>query len=97
MAVAKIDEIEAGQHTTVAASDTIVTGLKTVVAVVATLDANPGDNPLLVSASVGDQAGAPAAGSFYLKTWKTDGTDPTPVAATTFSKKVNWVAYGTRS
>ena len=88
-------KIVRGVHTTVTASDTVVTGLSTVVAIVATLESDPGDNPLLVSASIGDQAGAPAAGSVLIKTWKTDGTDPTPVAATTFSKKVNWVAIGT--
>jgi len=85
-----------GQATTVAASDTIVTGLATVVAVVATLDSDPGDDPEWVSASIGDQAGTPAAGSFLLKTWKnTGGNDPTPAAASTFSKKVNWIAIGT--
>jgi len=85
-----------GQATTVTASDTILTGLATVVAVVAGFDDNPGDDPEFVSASIGDQAGSPAAGSFYLKTWKnTGGTDPTPVAASTFSKKVNWIAIGT--
>jgi predicted RecA/RadA family phage recombinase len=85
----------AGQATTVTASDTIATGLSKVVAVVASLDDDPGDDPMLVSASIGDQAGAPAAGSFLLKTWKnTGGTDPTPVAASTFGKKVNWIAVG---
>lgn len=85
-----------GQATTVTASDTIVTGLTTVVAVVASLDSDPVDDPFMVTASIGDQAGTPAAGSFLLKTWKnTGGTDPTPAAATTFGKKVNWVAYGT--
>ena len=88
-------KIARGVHTTVTASDTVATGLSTVVAIVATLESDPGDNPLLVSASIGDQAGAPAAGSVLIKTWKTDGTDPTPVAATTFSQKVNWVAIGT--
>lgn len=84
-----------GQATTVAASDTIVTGLNKVVGVVATFDDNIGDNPEWVTASIGDQAGAPAAGSFLLKTWQnTTGTDPTPVAATTFGKKVNWIAFG---
>lgn len=85
-----------GQATTVAASDTIVTGLATVVAVVAGFDDSPGDDPNYVSASIGDQAGTPAAGSFLLKTWKnTGGTDPTPLAATTFSKKINYIAIGT--
>jgi len=84
-----------GQWTTAAASDTVVTGLTKVVAVVACLDSDPGDDPEWVSASIGDQAGTPAAGSFLLKTWKnTGGTDPTPAAATTFTKKVNWIAIG---
>lgn len=88
--------IARGQHTTVAASDTVVTGLATVVAVVACLDSDPVDDPFMVTASIGDQAGTPAAGSILIKTWKnTGGTDPTPAAATTFSKKVNWIAVGT--
>ena len=83
-----------GQHTTVAAVDTLVTGLAVVLGVVASLETDPADANLLVSAAVGDQAGAPAAGSVYIKQWKTDGADPTPVAATSFSMKVNWLAWG---
>ena len=84
-----------GQHTTVTASDTVITGLTKVVAVVASLDSDPADDPMLASASIGDQAGAPASGSILIKTWEnTGGTDPTPVAATTFAKKVNWIAVG---
>ena len=84
-----------GQAVTVAAVDTIVTGLATVAAVIVSLDSDPSDDPEWVSASIGDQAGTPAAGSFLLKSWKnTAGNDPTPVAATTFTKKVNWVAWG---
>jgi len=95
-AVAAGYKIARGQHTTVAASDTVVTGLATVVAVVASLDSDPVDDPFMVTASIGDQAGTPAAGSVLIKTWKnTGGTDPTPAAATTFSKKVNWIAVGT--
>lgn len=87
--------VVAGQATTVAASDTIVTGLSLLTSVVATLDSDPIDDPEWVTASIGDQAGTPAAGSFLLKTWKnTSGSDPTPAAATTFGKKVNWIAYG---
>lgn len=83
-----------GQHTSVAASDTVVTGLASVAGVIASLDADPGLNPGLASASIGDQAGAPAAGSVLLKTWQfTDATHPTPIAATTFGKKVNWLAW----
>lgn len=96
MALADGYKIARGQHTTVAAADTVVTGLTTVVAVVATLDADPGLDPLLVTASTGNQAGAPAAGSIYIKTWKpTAANDVTPIAATTFGKKVNWIAIGT--
>lgn len=87
--------IARGQQTTVAASDTVATGLTKVVAAVASLDSDPTDDPMLATASIGDQAGAPAAGSILVKTWKnTGGTDPTPVAATTFAKKVNWIAIG---
>lgn len=83
-----------GQATTASASDTIVTTLKKLSCVVASFDDDVADANILVTASIGDQAGTPAAGSFLLKTWKTDGTDPTPVAATSFSKKVNWIAWG---
>lgn len=83
-------KIAYGQHTTVAAADTVVSGLAVVEAVVVSMDADPVDDPFMASAVV------PASGgSFTLKTWKnTGGTDPTPVAATTFAKKVNWVAFG---
>lgn len=84
-----------GQHTTVAASDTVVTGLATVVAVVAQLDDDPVDGCMHVTSSIGNQAGAPAAGSIYLKTWKSTDADATLIAATTFGKKVNWIAIGT--
>jgi hypothetical protein len=85
-----------GQKSTVAAADTIVTGLTTVIAVVASMDSDPVDDPFMCSATIGDQAGSPAAGSIIVKTWKnTGGTDPTPAAAGTFTKKVNWIAIGT--
>ena len=89
-------KIARGQLTTVTAADTVVTGLATVVSVVASLESDPVDNPFMVTAQVGDQAGAPAVGSVIIKTWQnTTGTDPTPAAATTFGKKVNWIAIGT--
>ena len=86
-------KIARGQATTATASDTVVTGLTTVVAVIANLDDAPSTDPEVATASIGDQAGSPAAGSILIKTWKTLGG--TPVAATTFSKKVNWLAIGT--
>lgn len=85
----------AGQWTSVTAADTVATGLNVVVAVVASLDSDPGDNPEWCSATIGNQSGAPVAGSVIIKTWQnTSGTDPTPVAATTFGKKVNYIAVG---
>jgi hypothetical protein len=95
-AIAAGYKVARGQQTTVGASDTVVTGLATVVAAVACLDSDPTDNPEWVTCSIGDQAGTPAAGSILIKTWQnTTGTDPTPTAASTFSKKVNWIAIGT--
>jgi hypothetical protein len=85
--------VRTGVHTTVAASDTIQTGLSKVKSVVVTLADDISTDPEAVTASIGDQNGAPAAGSFILKSWKTLGG--TPAASTTFGKKVNWVAIGT--
>jgi hypothetical protein len=84
-----------GQATTVAASDTIVTGLATVQGAIAVLDDDPVDGVMQVSASIGDQDGAPAAGSILIKSWKSTDGDATPIAGTTFGKKVNWIAWGT--
>ncbi len=87
--------VAVGQSTTAAASDTVATGLKGLTGVVATLNDDPVAGCQFVTASIGDQAGSPAAGSFLLKTWKaTAAGDTTLIAATTFSKKVNWIAYG---
>jgi hypothetical protein len=86
-------KIARGQATTQTASDTIVTGLTTVVAAIANLQDAPIVAAELATASIGDQAGTPAAGSILLQTWKTMGG--TPVAATTFSLKANWIAIGT--
>lgn len=87
--------IACGQHTTITAADTIATGLATVLSVVASYETDPADPNTYVSAQTGDQAGAPAAGSVIIKTWMQNGTDPTPVAANAFGKKVNWIAIGT--
>jgi hypothetical protein len=85
-----------GQATTVTAADTIVTGLATVVSAVASMEDDPVDGFFMVSAQIGNQSGAPAAGSIIIKSWQnTTGTDPTPVAAAAFGKKVNWIAIGT--
>lgn len=90
--------IARGVHTQVAASDTVATGLTTVVAVIVTPQLYT-VNQQWFGASIGDQAGSPAAGSFLLNSWKATNhtNDTTPVAATTFSDNipVNWVAIGT--
>lgn len=89
-------KVARGQATTVAASDTIVTGLTTVVSAVANLEDVPVIGADRAQAVVGDQAGTPAAGSILIKTFKPTATgDATPIAATTFGKKVNWIAWGT--
>lgn len=76
-------------------SGTVVTGLATVVAIIATLQDDAALTGNSVTASIGDQNGAPAAGSVNLKVWKpTASGDCTPIAATA-AKSVNWVAVGT--
>lgn len=89
-----------GRHTQVAAVDTIVTGLASVSVCGVSFGATgPTVKQLHCSATIGDQAGSPAAGSIYTKTWKpTSSTnDATPTAATDFSDNVvlNWWAIGT--
>ena len=75
---------------------TVVTGLATVVAVIAT----PADDPdgvalAAVSATIGNQAGAPAAGSVVLKAWKVTAVDDATLIAADAEKNINWVAIGT--
>lgn len=90
-------KIARGVHTQVAASDTVATGLASVVAVIVT-PATYTVNQQWFGASIGDQAGSPAAGSFLLNSWKATNhtNDTTPVAATVFTDNiaVNWVAIG---
>lgn len=88
-------KIARGQHTTVTASDDLTTGLATVVSVVASFEDDPVDGAMHVTAALGNQAGAPAAGHVLIKTWKSTDADATLIAATTFTKKVNWIAVGT--
>lgn len=98
-AVAAGYKIARGVHTQVAAADTVVTGLATVVAVNVSFRDAPSVKQMFVSGSEGDQAGAPAAGSIIISTWKpTNNTnDSTPTAATDLSenKKIAWEAIGT--
>lgn len=81
--------IARGQHTTVAASDTVDTGLESVDGAVVSLESDPGLDPLFVTVVPS------TSGNILIKTWKATGAgDVTPIAATTFSKKVQWVAWG---
>lgn len=89
--------IARGVHTQAAASDTVVTGLTTVVAVTATPQTRT-LKQLFFNGSVGDQAGTPAAGSILITSQKpTAVNDVTPIAATDFTDSivVDWIAVGT--
>lgn len=84
-----------GQKSTASASDTVVTGLSNVVIAIANLESAPVIGCMWATAAIGDQAGTPAAGSILIKTWMpTSNSDPTPLAATTFTKVVSWLAIG---
>jgi hypothetical protein len=78
--------------------DTVVTGLATVVAVVAQFQSAPTVKQLFCAGDIGTQAGAPAAGSILIKTYKpTAVNDVTPIPATDFTDNlvIAWVAVGT--
>jgi hypothetical protein len=87
-------KVARGVHQIAAASDTVATGLTTVVAAVVSLQDAPTGNIFAVAADIGDQAGTPVAGSILIKSYKTPST---PAPATTFSDNVHvaWVAVGT--
>jgi hypothetical protein len=89
-------KIARGIHTTVDENDTVVSGLATVVAAICQLQSPPVIGATWVACDIGDQSGAPAAGSFLVKTYKPTATgDATPTVATTFSIAVAWMAIGT--
>ena len=74
---------------------TVVTGLAAVIAVVATpQDDLDGVALAGVSATIGDQNGAPAAGSVILKAWKVTATGNATMIAATAPKNINWIAIG---
>lgn len=90
-------KIARGEHVQVAASDTVATGLATVIAVISTPRTRT-VKQLFFNASPGDQAGAPVAGSVLLTSQKpTAVNDVTPIDATDFTDniKVDWFAIGT--
>jgi hypothetical protein len=90
-------KVARGEHTQVAASDTVVSGLATVIAVIVSPRTRT-VKQLFFNGSPGDQAGAPSAGSFLITSQKpTAVNDVTPVPATDFTDAivVDWVAVGT--
>ncbi len=91
-------KIARGVHQQAAATDTIVTGLATVVAVVACWRDTPTLKQMFLTATIGDQAGSPAAGSINISTFKpTASGNVTPIAATDFTDNlsIDWIAIGT--
>lgn len=75
---------------------TVVTGLATVVAIIATPVTDPdGVTLAMVSATIGDQAGTPAAGSVILKAWKVTATGNATLIAASVAANLNWIAVGT--
>ena len=89
-------KIARGTATIDAASKDIATGLTTVVGAVVSLVGDPSMTHMYSSVTVGDQAGAPSAGSIRIKSWKpTAANDVTPIAATSTFANVAWIAIGT--
>jgi hypothetical protein len=75
---------------------TVATGLTTVTSVQCTSqDDMDGTNLAAVSATVGNQSGAPVAGSVILKAWKITGAGNAALIAATAAKNLNWFAVGT--
>jgi hypothetical protein len=78
------------------ASETVVTGLATVVAAVAGFKGAPTLTHMFVEADIGDQSVSPAAGSIFIRSKKPTGSgDVSPIAATTPWSTVHWIAIGT--
>lgn len=90
-------KVARGSYTMLSASDTVATGLTTVVSVVVSLQSDPTLTCDRVTADVGDQTSAPIAGSVYIKAWMPTGAAlATPIAATGYANmKVHWIAVGT--
>lgn len=88
-------KIARGTVTPTSASHTVVTGLATVVAAIVSLKGAPTLTHMITAADIGNQSGAPAAGSILIKSYKpTSAADGTPVASTTPWGAVDWIAIG---
>ncbi len=89
-------KIARGVITPTDGTDTVVTGLTTVVAAVAMLVATPILTHMWSSATIGNQSGAPAAGSINLVHRSPAGSgDVTPQDAASTFVDVAWIAVGT--
>jgi hypothetical protein len=90
---AHFDVVDGGSHTTVTAADTVQTDLREVLYVTADLASSPILAADRVSISIPNQVTNP--GQIIISTWKpTSTTDTTPIAATTFARLVQWIAFG---
>ena len=89
-------KIARGVAAITAASQTIVTGLTTVVAAFVSPVTDPTLTDAWKAATIGDQAGSPAAGAIIVTSTKpTSNIDGTPTPATAPWRSVNWFAIGT--
>jgi len=89
-------KIAHGTATIGSASDTIVTGLASVVSAVVTMVGDPSMTHMYSTCTKGNQTGQPAAGSIIIKSWKPTAVgDVTPIAADSVFANVAWVAIGT--
>ena len=77
-------------HTTIAAVDQVAAGalgLRGIVGAMVSLNDDASDGLYDASASF-------TPTTLTIKTWKTDGSDPTPVAATSFGAVLNLIVFG---
>lgn len=82
-------QIRYGTHTTVAAADTVATGLTACLSCSASLGSDADADTAYITA-------APSSGNVVIKSWKpTNSSTTTPTATTsTFTKLVYWIAVG---
>lgn len=90
---ANILAMAAGEHTTVAAADSVTTGLREVLFAVACLSSDSAADSTYATVAVPSQVSSP--GVITIKTWQpTAGGNTAPTAATAFTKTVQWLAFG---
>lgn len=78
-----------------AASEDVVTGLTTVEYAFCSMVGDPSATHCMSTCTVGNQTGAPAAGSIRIKSWKfTAANDNALIAAAGVFANVSWIAIG---